>query len=152
MKKLFSVNRSLASHSLRHGLCIAVFGLAFAISPLYADVWHVDGKGDGIYTDILGADAVLKITKSGRPDAWITWKAAPAAHPDVRPTGWGGITIIASYIVIDGINVTGGNDSLSLSRTHWPIPKSPGPTLALTRMAFSSKAGEALRTPSHTTL
>ncbi len=60
------------------------------------------------------ADAVLKITKSGRTDAWITWKAAPGAHPDVRPTGWGGITITASYIVIDGINVTGDNDRLTL--------------------------------------
>jgi len=70
--------------------------------------------GDGTYTDTTGAEAVLMITKSGGPDDWITWKAAPGAHPDVRPTGWGGITITASYIVIDGINVTGGNDSLTL--------------------------------------
>ena len=70
--------------------------------------------GDGTYTDTAGANAVLMITKSGRPDAWITWQAAPGARPDVRPTGWGGLTITASYIVIDGIYVTGGNDSLSL--------------------------------------
>jgi len=70
--------------------------------------------GEGTYTDTTGAEAVLMITKSGRASAWITWKAAPGAHPDVRPTGWGGITITASYIVIDGINVTGGNDSLTL--------------------------------------
>ncbi len=139
-------NRPFGSRSRLHGFCIAVFALAFAVSPLSATVWHVDGKGDdsqagtspaaafrslkktasltapgdtvlvgdGTYTDTTGADAVLKITKSGRPDAWITWKAAPGAHPDVRPTGWGGITITASYIVIDGINVTGGNDSLTL--------------------------------------
>jgi len=34
--------------------------------------------GDGIYTDTAGADAVLKITKSVRPDAWITWYAGVA--------------------------------------------------------------------------
>ena len=34
--------------------------------------------GDGIYTDLAGADAVLKITKSVRPDAWITWYAGVA--------------------------------------------------------------------------
>jgi len=144
MKKLVPGNCD--SQSRHHGFYIAAFGFAFAVSPLSATVWHVDGKGDdrqpgtstaaafrslhkaasltapgdtvlvgdGTYTGTVGADAVLKITKSGRPDAWITWKAAPGAHPDVRPTGWGGITITASYIVIDGINVTGGNDNLAL--------------------------------------
>ena len=32
----------------------------------------------GTYTDLACADAVLKITKSVRPDAWITWYAGVA--------------------------------------------------------------------------
>ncbi len=145
MKMMFPSNRPRRSQSRQHRFCIAAFGLAFAVSPLSAAVWHVDGKGDdsqsgtspaaafrslqkaasltapgdtvlvgdGTYTGSAGADAVLRIAKSGRPDAWITWKAAPGARPDLRPTGWGGITITASYIVIDGLNVTGANDSLT---------------------------------------
>ena len=72
--------------------------------------------GDGIYktptTDANGN--VLTISRSGRPEAWITWQAAPGARPELRPTGWGGIVITGSYHVIDGLTVIGGNDSLTL--------------------------------------
>jgi len=64
MKKLFSVNRLLASRSLRHGLCIAVFGFAFTISPLYADVWHVDGKGDDSQSGTSPATAFRSLQKA----------------------------------------------------------------------------------------
>ena len=64
MKKLFSVNRLLAFRSLRHGLCVAVFGLAFAISPLYADVWHVDGKGDDSQSGTSPATAFRSLQKA----------------------------------------------------------------------------------------
>ena len=75
----------------------------------------------------------------------------PHTRTFARLAGWGGITVTASYIVINGINVTGATTAF-LSKTHWPIPKRPGPTRALIPMAFSSKAGKAHRTPSHTTL
>ena len=64
MKKLFFVNRSLASQSPCHGLCIAVFGLSFAISPLYADVWHVDGKGDDSQSGTSPATAFRSLQKA----------------------------------------------------------------------------------------
>jgi hypothetical protein len=73
--------------------------------------------GDGIYSDASSGEdsAVLSINKSGRSDAWITWKAAPGAHPEIRPTnGWHGILIKSSYIKIDGFVVTGANDSIAL--------------------------------------
>jgi len=53
--------------------------------------------------------------KVRRADAWITWKAVSGARPDIRPTGWGGITITASSIVIDGLNVTGDFDYFSVN-------------------------------------
>lgn len=72
--------------------------------------------GNGIYTDTNRASnsAVLSITKSGRPDAWITWKAIPGHHPQLRPVGWNGISISGSYHIIDGLTITGMNDSLTL--------------------------------------
>lgn len=72
--------------------------------------------GNGTYTsdDKANNSAVLNITRSGRPGAWITWKAAPGQRPDVRPVGWAGIQISGSYHVLDGLTVTGANDSLTL--------------------------------------
>ncbi len=72
--------------------------------------------GNGIYTNAEkgNGSAVLSINKSGRADAWITWKARPGQHPEIRPSGWAGIQITGSYHIIDGITVTGSNDSLVL--------------------------------------
>jgi hypothetical protein len=72
--------------------------------------------GDGVYSTPTNdaSGNVVTITRSGRPDAWITWQAAPGARPQVRPTGWGGIVVTGSYHVIDGLAVVGGNDSLTL--------------------------------------
>lgn len=72
--------------------------------------------GDGIYTDeeVGKGSTVLFLNQHGKPDAWTTWKAAPGAKPEIRPTGWHGIFISGSYIVIDGLRVTGANDSITL--------------------------------------
>jgi Right handed beta helix region len=72
--------------------------------------------GDGIYTiaDKSDGGAILNIKTSGTKDAWITWKAAPGAKPDIRPIGWCGIQISGSYHILDGLTVTGGNDSIYL--------------------------------------
>lgn len=87
--------------------------------------------GDGLYTkdDRSSGSAVVLIRRSGAPDAWITWKALPGQHPVVRPTGWGGITIQASYHIIDGIDVIGRNDELTLKDAIKDLSnKSPDPT------------------------
>jgi len=72
--------------------------------------------GNGIYTneDTGNGSAVLAITRSGRADAWITWKARPGHTPVVRPAGWNGIHITGSYHVLDGLTVIGNNDSIVL--------------------------------------
>jgi hypothetical protein len=72
--------------------------------------------GDGTYSDVdtAGGSAVLTLSKSGRPDAWITWKAQPGQRPVIRPSGWQGIAIRTSYQVLDGLTVIGNNDSITL--------------------------------------
>lgn len=72
--------------------------------------------GNGIYTDKdrPGEQSLVALTTSGKPDAWITWRARPGHHPELRPWGWAGISITSSYQVIDGLTVIGPNDSLTL--------------------------------------
>lgn len=72
--------------------------------------------GDGTYTDdeTSNGSSVLVISQHGSPDAWTTWKAAPGAKPEIRPIGWHGIIITGSYQIIDGLRITGANDSITL--------------------------------------
>ncbi|NQX02787.1 right-handed parallel beta-helix repeat-containing protein [bacterium] len=70
--------------------------------------------GDGVYTDTRSSESMVFLTKVGRPDAWITFRAAPGAKPELRPTGWSAIRITGSYYEIDGLTVTGNNDSIRL--------------------------------------
>ena len=87
--------------------------------------------GDGDYT-MEGQDdneAVVDITRSGTPDAWITWRAIPGQTPVVRPSDcWSGIRIRASYQIIEGISVIGINDSIALKYAIADLGnKSPDP-------------------------
>ena len=75
-------------------------------------VWVGDGKYSS--DDKGNGSAVLSIKTSGRPDAWITWKAQPGQHPDIRPIGWCGIQVSGSYHILDGLRVMGNNDSIVL--------------------------------------
>lgn len=72
--------------------------------------------GNGIYTDKdnPGQQSLVTLATSGKPDAWITWRARPGHQPELRPWGWAGISITSSYHVIDGLTVIGPNDSLTL--------------------------------------
>lgn len=76
--------------------------------------------GNGNYTnaDRASGSAVLSINSSGTKNAWITWKAAPGATPEIHPGGWAGIQIAGSYHIIDGITVIGGNDSIVLLKAQ----------------------------------
>ncbi|WP_170318427.1 right-handed parallel beta-helix repeat-containing protein [Sphingomonas sp. PAMC 26621] len=74
-------------------------------------VWLGGGTYSGAETD---AD-LLGIRTPGRAGAWITWRALPGQTPVLRPRGWAGIDIRASYQIIDGVTVLGGNDAIRLS-------------------------------------
>lgn len=94
---------SMAFHSLQKA--------ADQVAP--GDLVVID---EGIYTnnDSHSGSAVLTLKTSGRPDAWITWKAKPGTHPVINPKGWSGIQVLGSYQIIEGLNVTGANDSITL--------------------------------------
>ena len=74
--------------------------------------------GDGIYEGDPKArgdgTALLLIDVSGKPGAWITWKARPGHKPELRPRQWSGIEIHGSYHIIEGLTLIGGNDEVSL--------------------------------------
>ena len=72
--------------------------------------------GDGEYTssDTSNGGAVLSIKTSGKPNAWITWKAMKGTKPIIRPIGWCGIEVSGAYHVIDGLSVLGNNDAIVL--------------------------------------
>lgn len=75
---------------------------------------------DGIYRNDpkKGGDgsALLTVTTSGTPNAWVTWRAYPGAHPELIAQGvWSAINLRASYIVMDGLTFTGNNDNVRQS-------------------------------------
>jgi hypothetical protein len=73
--------------------------------------------GDGEYVAAKeGNEAVLYIKSSGKPNAWITWKAAPNSKPVIRPNGWNAILITGSYQIIDGFTIIGNNDAIVLDK------------------------------------
>ena len=72
--------------------------------------------GNGIYTssDQSSASVLLNISRSGKPNAWIIWKAITGEHPVIHPIGWTGIMISGSYHILEGLTVIGNNDELIL--------------------------------------
>jgi parallel beta-helix repeat protein len=63
---------------------------------------------------------VFTILRSGRSDAWITYKAYPGHTPKIQAdNNWYGILVSgASYINIEGFDVVGSLDSLSIDRAR----------------------------------
>lgn len=85
---------------------------------------------NGIYTsaDTSNGSAVLSIKTSGKPNAWITWKAVKGTKPEIHPVGWGGIQISGSYHIIDGLLVIGNNDAIVLLQAQEDAKKTkPNP-------------------------
>lgn len=67
---------------------------------------YVDSGNKGTYGKIR--DGVLVITRSGLPDAWITYKAAPGEKPVIQANStWHNVKIAANYIVFEGITIRG---------------------------------------------
>jgi hypothetical protein len=69
----------------------------------------------GIYRN-NGSNDILTCTTSGTPDAWITWKAYKDHKPELVAQGcWNAINLNASYLVFDGLTLTGNNDNVRQS-------------------------------------
>ncbi len=71
---------------------------------------------DGVYKNASATGQVVLITRSGGPDAWITYKAYPGHFPKLQHNGWNGILIRngASYIEVNGLEVIGNNANITL--------------------------------------
>ena len=101
-----------------------------------------DDKGDG--------SAVVTLSASGTANAWITWKAAPVAKPVVRPSGWAGIQITGSYHILDGLTVTGANDSLVLSEAQAEAKnQTPDPKYNTNGIFFHGRNNKPNEKPHH---
>lgn len=71
---------------------------------------------NGTYTQSNSFDNILTINRSGTPTDWITYQAYPGHHPKLKSNNWHGISVQgASYITIDGFELEGNNDTISLA-------------------------------------
>ncbi|RRB13836.1 choice-of-anchor Q domain-containing protein [Larkinella knui] len=107
---------------------------------------------NGTYTnaDLSNGSAVLNITRSGTSDAWITWKARPGHHPEIRPVGWAGIQISGSYTIIDGLRVIGHNDSIVLLKAQEDGKKpTPDPYYNTNGIFFNGRGRKPGEKPHH---
>ena len=108
--------------------------------------------GNGTYTnaDKSNGSAVLNVTRSGKPDAWITWKARLGQSPEIHPVGWCGIQISGSYNVIDGLSVIGSNDSIVLHKAQEDAKKpTPDPYFNTNGIFFNGRNNKPDKKPHH---
>ena len=98
---------------------------------------------DGTYTkqsaDPTSPDAsVLRITRSGEPGAYITYKAMRGHAPRIFvDNSYSGIRINAAYIVIDGFTVEGNLPNLSFEEAD-ALARGTDADAALTNVTFNS--------------
>jgi len=98
-------------------------GRAFATPQHAADLVNA---GDtvllmsGAYTNASPDGNVIDIHRSGTPQAWIQFKAAPNQHPIIRSTGWAHILVHkgACYIRIEGLDIYGHADDITLAEAQ----------------------------------
>ncbi|QFS48261.1 Ca2+-binding protein [Nostoc sphaeroides CCNUC1] len=71
---------------------------------------------NGVYKNASPNGNVLSITRSGKVNAWIRYKAYSGHLPKIQHNGWNGILISngASYIEINGLEIIGNNANITL--------------------------------------
>lgn len=71
---------------------------------------------NGVYTNSDPWGQVILITRSGTANAWIKFQAYSGHSPKLKHNGWNGILIRdgASYIEINGLEVEGNNNNVTL--------------------------------------
>ncbi|NJR59495.1 MAG: right-handed parallel beta-helix repeat-containing protein [Cyanobacteria bacterium CRU_2_1] len=70
---------------------------------------------NGVYTNDNPFDNIVTIKNSGTADAWITYQAYPGHTPKLESKNWHGISIQgAAYIIIDGFEIEGNNNNITL--------------------------------------
>ncbi|MFA6291905.1 MAG: right-handed parallel beta-helix repeat-containing protein [Victivallales bacterium] len=70
---------------------------------------------DGVYKRDEPSCNIVNINRSGKPNAWITYRAFPGHRPELRSRNLNAIMIEgASYIAIDGLSMNGDIDNIKL--------------------------------------
>lgn len=69
---------------------------------------------NGVYKNTGKTGSVIEIKRSGKANAWITYKAYPGHRPKLQYNGWHGIWIYnrASYVEVNGLEVVGNNGNI----------------------------------------
>jgi hypothetical protein len=110
---------------------------------------------NGIYTsaDTTNGSAVLSIKTSGKPNAWITWRAVKGTKPEIHPVGWGGIQISGSYHIIDGLSVIGNDDAIVLLQAQEDAKKTkPNPYFNTNGIFVNGRNNKPDTKPHHVTI
>jgi hypothetical protein len=69
---------------------------------------------NGTYSNSNPNDNVVTLNRSGSSDAWIALMAYPGQKPKVQARNWQGISVQASYILVEGFEVEGNRDQITL--------------------------------------
>ncbi|MBX9255130.1 right-handed parallel beta-helix repeat-containing protein [Desmonostoc muscorum CCALA 125] len=100
---------------------------------------------NGEYTNAPGRGAALIIRRSGTPNAWIKFKAYPGHFPKIRHNAWSGVTVTesASYIEINGLEVIGNNQNITLDYALNQDSKGKDPLTNGTCISVNGRAGDS---------
>ncbi len=60
-------------------------------------------------------DNIVTMRKSGTANAWIALMAYPGHTPKLKSINWSGISVQASYILIQGFTIEGNRDAVTLA-------------------------------------
>lgn len=69
---------------------------------------------NGTYTNPDQNDNVVTMNRSGTANAWIALMAYPGQKPKIQARNWQGISVQASYILVEGFEVEGNRDQVTL--------------------------------------
>jgi parallel beta-helix repeat protein len=69
---------------------------------------------DGTYKNPDQNNNVVTINRSGTANAWIALMAYPGQKPKLQVRNWTGISIQASYILVEGFEIIGNRDEITL--------------------------------------
>lgn len=70
---------------------------------------------NGTYTEANPNADILTITRSGAPNAWITYAGYPGEAPRLQAENWNAIRVRASYIAVRGLTLVGNRERVTLA-------------------------------------
>jgi hypothetical protein len=95
----------------------------------------------------------VEIDRSGKANAWITYKAYPKHHPKIQlqKNSWNGVLIHhgASYIEINGLEIIGNNPSITLDYAVSQMKNSLNPLTSGNGISIEGRAEHSTGHPHH---